>query len=153
MPNINFRKLYKESIISPGIILTIIAAIYSTIANLTRPTPIYGDMYRWYERVITDMLAALIFSILIGILSLTIFLNKYEKIYKNRKLSIICWFLLPSAFIILVIAKAINEFIFVNSKWEIIYSLIAVSPFIFGLVRGYKKFKTLLIFQQGKHGN
>jgi len=43
---------------------------------------------------------------------------------------------------ILVIGKAINEFIDLNSKWEIMYSLIAVTPFIIGLTRGYKKHKS-----------
>lgn len=135
------KKLYKESIGYPSIVIIIISGLYTTIYSLTDTQMNHDSMYLWYERVIMNIFAALIFSIVVGTLSLTIFLNKFKKVYTNRKLSGICWFLLPFGFFALVIGKAINELIDVNSTWEIIYSLLASVPFIIGLTKGYKKFR------------
>jgi hypothetical protein len=139
----NLKKLNKQSIIYPGYVLLIIATVYSLIFNLSDTQSNHEHMYFWYEKVVMDIVAAIFFSLIIGALSVTIFLNNYNSIYKNRKFSMLTWFLFSFSFIALVIGKAINEYMDVNSIWELIYALLASSPFVIGLIRGYIKFKTL----------
>lgn len=137
------KKLYKQSLFYPAIIFLIIAFIYSMVICLTYDDYKQGhQLYEWYERVIINMIAALLYSVFIGVLSLPVFLNKLKTVRSNTTLSALSWFFLPFSFMVLVIGKAINEFIDLGSIWEIINALIANLPFIIGFIIGFRKFRS-----------
>ena len=135
-------KIYKQSVVYPSIILLIIAVSYSIIASLINEKEIYENELPMVEIIVLHVAAALLYGLLICTAALTIFLNKSERISSNSTLSALSWFLLPGGFMCAVLGKAINEYITVNSSWEVMYAVIANLPFIVGLLIGFRKFKT-----------
>lgn len=140
----NLRKLYIQSLIYPAIIVVAVSIVYSVLIAMLSEQPEGEHIYSWYEQVIINTVAAIIFSGLISVLSLTIFLNKNTGFSSNKYRLVLSWFLLPYGFILLVIGKAITELLTLNSYWEITHALLASTPFIIGLQRGFSKFSSAL---------
>ena len=135
---LKMHKIYKQSVIYPAILLLIIAVLYAVEINL-----LYDMKQPVYETVAIHLIAALLYGLVICTLALTIYLNRFGRISASRTFSLLSWFLLPGAFFSLAVGKAINEYLTVNSVWEIEYALIASMPFIAGLTIGFRKFRTL----------
>ena len=92
-----------------------------------------------------DILAAVVYCALICLLSLTMYFNKINRVRSSNILSPLSWFLVPAGFMCVVLAKAINEYITVESSFESLIALIFNFPFIIGLIWGYIKFKRSLV--------
>jgi uncharacterized membrane protein YhaH (DUF805 family) len=130
-------ELYRRSVVYPAIILLPVSIVIAFIENHN-----YKSEWLTSESVIgMTIMVAFIYCLIVCILALTIFLNRYRKIRSNLFLSALSWFLLPGGFILLVIGKAINEYATVESESEIIYALIFNVPFIIGLAWGFVKYR------------
>ena len=140
------KSIYKTSIYYPSAVLLGLGFLYPIAYRfiVKNAEEEYSEhSLNLFESIVAYVLIALMFSIVLAILSLPIFLNTYEKIRSNIILSALSWFLLPCGFISLVIGKAINEFITVDSLWEIIFGLIGGIPFIISLLIGFRKLRSL----------
>jgi len=131
--------IYKQSILRPSYILLSITSICSPIYYYYQ-SQLYVSFYEWYETLIIHLILTIIYCLLIALTCVTIFLNKFEKISSNARLSLLSWFLFPSIFICSIIAKA-----FFESSFEIICAFVANIPFIIYLTIGFRKFKALNI--------
>ena len=141
----NLKSLYKKPIFYPSAILLGIASLFPVAYRF-----FYSEVEHEYSEHSLNLLesimlwfAALVYSIIVAILSLPIFLNTYKKVRVNFAFSVLSWFLLPVGFICLVIGKGVSQFITVDSLWEIIFGLIGGIPFIISLIIGFRKFRSL----------
>ena len=132
----SLSEIYKRSVIYPGLMIILLTAIILFIENQD-----YQSEWLTRQAVIEmGIVTVFLYSLLICILSLTLFLNNYDRIRKNKFLSALCWFLIPGGFICTVIGKAFNEYLTVDTN-EMVYALIFNLPFITGLLWGYYKFR------------
>src|SRR6476659_8267920 len=95
---------YKMAIFSPFIIAVLFTGVYSIIDN-------YNYKSEWLTSgfvISTSIIYAIVYSLIISLLSLPIFLIRLNKIRSNILWVIVCWFLLPFSFIIIVIVHEIN---------------------------------------------
>jgi hypothetical protein len=133
----NLFKYYRKAVIYPSIFILFFCIIYSIIDN-------YKSEWLTAKSVIVmSILTSLIFSLLICGLSLTIFLNKFEKLNKNLIWNILTWFLLPFAYISIILIHDIEnrikyEFGFGN---DFLYLLIMTMPFVIGLCWTFIKYR------------
>jgi hypothetical protein len=134
----NLRKLYRQSLIYPSVILLIISVLYPLVYTLLleKEAMQSGDML---EIVLVHLATALIYCMIMCILGLTIFLNRVERVRRSKTLSALSWFLLPGGFMLAVFGKAINEYITVDSSWEIGYAAVANVVFLTALIVGFRK--------------
>jgi hypothetical protein len=131
-------KFYTRSVVYPGLFFIPCITLFSLIDSRN-----YKSEWLTSASVVQmTFVAALVYWILICILALTIFLNRFEQIRSSLVLSGLSWFLLPAGFICLVTGKAINEYLTVGTTGEIIYALLFNLPFVTGLVWGFWKFRT-----------
>ena len=130
-------KYYRKAVIYPSIFLLFFSTIYSIIDN-------YKSEWLTTKFVIVmSSITSLIFSLLICGLSLTIFLNKFENLNKNLIWNISTWFVLPFAYITIILIHDIKnrikyEFGFGN---DFLYLLIMTSPFVIGLCWAFIKYR------------
>ena len=124
--------LYPSLIVIPGII------VFSIIDNYN-----YKSEWLTGESVISlTIITAFVYCLIISLLSLTIFLNKFKKISENGVLIFLSWFLLPFGFITIVFIHEINFNIKYSEKVgsDLIYIVILNFPFILGLIWSYYKY-------------
>jgi hypothetical protein len=130
-------KYYRKAVVYPSIFIVLFCIIYSIIDN---------NKIEWQTTkfaIEMQLIGSLIFSLLMCGLSLTIFLNKFQKLNKNLIWNILTWFLLPLGYITLVLIYDINnrikyEFGFGNN---FIYLLIMTIPFVIGLCWTFLKYR------------
>ena len=130
---------YKKAVIYPSIFILFFCILCSSIDN-------YFYKNEWLtakSEIIMSILTSLIFALLICGLSLTIFLNKFEKLNKNLIWNILTWFLLPFAYISIILIHDIEnrikyEFGFGN---DFLYLLIMTMPFVIGLCWTFIKYR------------
>jgi hypothetical protein len=135
--NMTLSGIYKRAVVYPGIILLFIATVFSIIENRD-----YESEWLTRETAIgMAIIAALLYGLLICLLASTIFLNRYKKVSSNGILSAFSWFLVPGGFICAVIGKAFNEYFTVGTTYEIAYAIVFNSPFLIGLIWGFRKFR------------
>ena len=138
------NQCFKKSILYPSLIMIAVMIIFSIIDN-------YDYKSEWFtadDCILISIITAIIYSLIIGLLSLPIFLNKIERIRKNLTLRILSWFLLPFGFITIVSIHEVrfnikynNELKFENDS---LYLLIMNIPFIIGLIWGFLSFSNFL---------
>ncbi len=137
----NLFNYYKKAVIYPSIFILFFCIIYAIIDN-------YQSGWLTAKSVIVmSILSTFIFSLLICVLSLTIFLNKLEKINKHLIWNILTWFLLPVAYITIILIHDIEnrikyEFGFGN---DFLYLLIMTVPFVIGLCWTFIKYRQKII--------
>ncbi len=131
--------IYKRSVVYPSLALLPVIAISSAIINRD-----YKSEWLTREAAIRmDIIAGLIYCLLICLLALTIFFNRYDRISSNSVLSALSWFLIPGGFICLVFEKALNEYLTVGTTYETFFALIFNLPFVAGLIWGFRRFRRL----------
>lgn len=135
----SISELYKRGVLCPWFISIIMVTTYSIIENRN-----YKSEWLTAESVVEmSIAAAIVYGLIISLLALSIFLNNREKIKSRAFLSALSWFLLPGGFVCVVLGKAINEYVIVGSKGDMIYALLLNLPFVFGLVWSFQKFRRL----------
>ena len=128
---------YRNAVIYPSIFILFFCIINSIIANYE------SDGLTDYSTIVTSIITSLIFLLLICGLSLTIFLNKFEKYNKNLIWNILTWFLLPFFYITIIFIHDIKNRI----KFEFgvgndfLYLLILTLPFVIGLCWTFIKYR------------
>lgn len=134
--------IYKQSVFYPSIAVVVMAFIYFSLIVYFAEEPSYEAMYTWYEQIIFNVLVAIVYTSFMSALSLPLLLNERENIRVHKFRSLMCWFLLPYGFMLLMLGKAINEAVTLGSFGELIMAVLATGPFFIGLMRGYLKFKS-----------
>ncbi len=138
--------IYKIYILNPAFALLPFTLVYAAIENRN-----YKSEWFTRESVIgLTFVAALVYVVIVCLLCLTIFFNRREKVHNDKLLSALSWFLLPGAFICLVIGKTIAIYIAEGTTDETIYAVLINAPFVVGLVLGFCRFKKLLRKEEGK---
>ncbi|MBK8194673.1 MAG: hypothetical protein IPK76_16190 [Lewinellaceae bacterium] len=139
-------KYYTYAVIYPAVFAFIISTLFSLIYG-------YGYDSEWLmagDMVGTSIAASLIYSTLIGVLSLTIFLNKYEMVRANLIWNILAWFLLPGGFIAITLVQEVNYTITYESGFGsgIVFVLIQTIPFIAGLIYTFIRYRLSTIYAE-----
>ena len=133
----NLFNYYKKAVIYPSIFILFFCIIYSIIDNYK------SEWLTAKFAIVMSILSSLIFCLLICVLSLTIFLNKFEKLNKSLIWNILTWFLLPFYYITIIWIHDIEnrikfDFGFGN---DFFYLLIMTIPFVIGLSWTFIKFR------------
>ena len=136
----NLFKYYTKAVIYPSIFILFFCIINSILENYN------SDWQTTKSAIIMSTSTALIFSLLICVLSLPIFLNKLKKLNKNLIWNLLTWFLLPIAYITIILIHDIEnrikyEFGFGN---DFLYLLIMTIPFVIGLGWTFIQFRQKL---------
>ena len=130
-------RYYRKAVIYPSLILLFFTTIYSIIDNYK------SEWLTAKSAIVMSIISSSIYFLLMCGFSLTIFLNKYQKLNKNLFWNILTWFLLPFGYITLVLIYDIRnrikyEFGFGNG---FIYLLIMTLPFAIGLYWTFMKYR------------
>ena len=133
----NLFGYYRKAVIYPSIFIQFFCITYSIIENYK------SEWLTAKSAIVMSISTSLIFSLFMCGLSLTIFLNKLEKLNKNLIWNILTWFLLPFAYITIVLIHDIRnrikyEFGFGN---DFLYLLIMTIPFVIGLCWAFIKYR------------
>ncbi len=130
-------KYYKNAVIYPSIFVLFFCLVYSVIENYA------GDPLPLQSVIQMSVIPALIFSLLICLLSLTIFLNKIKKLNGNMIWSLMTWFLLPFVYILIVLVHDLQLRIKMGFGFgnDFMYHLIMILPFIIGLSRTFTQYR------------
>ena len=133
------KRYYIIGVLFPSMIGIIATTIFSIIDSVD-----YKSEWFTSESVIfTSIIFSIIYCAIIGILSLSIFINLFEKIRKSNVLRIFSWFLLPFGFITTVVIHEINFAIKYHSgtiNSDFIFVILLNILFILGLIFSYIKF-------------
>lgn len=130
-------RYYRKAIIYPSLFLLVFSIVYSIFEN-------YQSTWSTARSAICmSMITSLVYVLLMCGLSLTMILNKFQKLNKHLFWNILTWFLLPYGYIAMVLFYDIKnrikyEFGFGNS---FIYLLIMTLPFVIGLSWTFMKYR------------
>ena len=133
------RKHYINAVIYPSVLVVVATVIFSVIDN-------YDYESEWLtaeSAIMVSLIVSLLFSMLICTLSLTIFLNKLERIGKNIILSLLAWLFLPFLCIGFILINEIKFNIDHNVGFgsDFIYILIMTIPFGISLTRTFIRYR------------
>jgi hypothetical protein len=133
----NLSECYKKATLYPSIAAILLTIVFSLIDN-------YGYKSEWLtanDVVGLSIFTAIVYCLIICLLSTTIFLNKIPEIKTNFFLNFLTWFLLPLGFIAVVFIHEMKLKIKYDEKFndEFVYILILNIPFVIGLIWTYFK--------------
>ena len=142
----NLFKYYRKAVIYPSIFILFFCIINLIIDNYNTEWATTKSIF------IMSISTSLIYSLLICLLSLTIFVNKFEKLNKNLIWNTLFWFLLPFAYISIIWIHDIKnrirfKFGFGN---DFLFLLIMTIPFIIGLSWTFIKFRQEIAITNAK---
>jgi small-conductance mechanosensitive channel len=130
---------YKKAVIYPSLFTLFFCFVYTTLDNLS-----YKSNWQTTKSlIIVAMISSLIYTLLLYVLSLTIFLNKIKKLSKNIIWNIVTWFLLPLGYIAISLTHDVNtriKFAFGFGN-NFIFILIMTLPFVFCLFWTFLKYR------------
>ena len=134
----NLTNYYIRSAIYPSIILFPVILVLAWIDQQD-----YESEWLTGESIIgMTIIVILVYGAIMSLLSLTLFLNRYDTIRSNPFLSALAWFLLPGGFIALVVVKSVIEYQTVGSEEDIKYALFVNLPFLVSLTWNFIKFRS-----------
>ena len=131
---------YRNAALYPAMFVLFFSIVYSLLYNFNR-----GDLSN-LSAMLMVVIPALIYSVLMSVLSLAILLNNIERISRNKILNILTWFLLPVVYVTIVFIHDIKirtkyEFGFGN---DFVFLLIMTTPFIVGLSWTFKAYRQMI---------
>lgn len=132
----DLTEYYKRITMYPSVVVLGTVTLYAIIDNFN-----YKSEWLTAESVIfMSLVGACISCSILSLLSLTIFLNKFEKIRTNTVFKFLSWFLLPFGWMLGILIHEIYFKIKFETKSgsDFIYMLILNIPFAFALIRNYK---------------
>ena len=94
--NMKLFNYYKKAALYPSIFVLFFTLIHSVIANYE------SNGLTDYSAILISIITSLIFALLMSLLSLSIFLNKIARLYKNLIWNLLTWFLLPFFYLTIV---------------------------------------------------
>ncbi len=128
---------YSKAVIYPSIFILFYSIINSIINNFENEWQLARSL------VLSSFFTSLIFSLLICSFSLTIFLNKINKLTNNFIWNILTWFFLPYAYITLVLIHDIRNRIKFDFGYgnDFLSLLVMTIPYVIGLCWTFIKFR------------
>jgi hypothetical protein len=132
-------RYYRNAVLFPAAIMLMILLIYAIIDN-------HEYVSEWFTAegvILISFIYAIIFSVIICILSLTIFLNNYAAVRQSIILNFFSWFLLPIGLIVIMWIHDIKHCIQYNVDYLDTYisNFILTVPFLLGLILSYIKYR------------
>jgi hypothetical protein len=136
------KKFYKDSVIIPSIFAFGFNLIYNIIVLIVDRD--YKSEWLTNESAFfVSIIMVILNCVFISGLSLTIFLNKYQKVMSNLLLSILSWFLLSGIWIGYILTRHVNYWL--NSQngidSESVFVLTNTIPFLIGLIYTFIRFR------------
>lgn len=130
---------YRNAVFYPSICAIVLIVILSIIDN-------YDYKSEWLTSsyvIFLSIVYALIYSLIIQVLSLPIFLIRYPGIRGNILFTALCWFLLPFGFITIVFIHEVSFNLKYEGKLgiEFIYTITLNLPYVIGLLWGYLRYR------------
>jgi hypothetical protein len=125
----NLFLYYRRAVLYPALFILFFCIISSALGN-------YKSGWVTTKTVIfMSFITSLIYSAVVCILSLTIFLNRFNRLNKNLIWNILTWFLLPVGYIGIALITDISNRIKYGFGFgtEFLYLLVMTLPFVVGL--------------------
>ena len=131
---------YRNAVLYPSLCAIVLIVILSIIDN-------YDYKSEWLTSgyvIFLSIVYAFIYSLIIQVLALPIFLIRYPRIRNNTFFTALCWFLLPFGFITIVFIHEISFTLKYEGKLgiEFIYTMTLNLPYVIGLLWGYRKYRS-----------
>lgn len=128
---------YRNAAIYPSLFIIVFSISFAVIDNFRNEWDVVKSA------IIMSVVTSVIFSLIMCLLSLPIFLNKLQK--RNKKLvwNILTWFLLPLGYIITFLVYDVNvriQFDFGFGR-SFVFLLIMTVPFIVGLFSTFIRYR------------
>ncbi len=135
------NRYYRTAIFIPSVLVMVFNLVYNTIL-LIEDKDYKSEWFTNESFFIITIMMSILNCIFIGILSSTLFLNKYRKIRENIALSALSWFLLPSIWIGIIweehlVYLSYNQYDF----GETLFVISNTIPFVIGLFYSFIKFR------------
>ena len=130
-------RYYRNAAIYPSLFVLVFSVIYTILDNHK------SELTTDKSEIMMSIVPSLIYLLLMCGLSLTIFLNRIQKLHKNIFWNVLTWFLLPVGYIAMVLIYDINIRIHYDFGFGrgFIYLLIMTLPFIIGLCWTFVKYR------------
>ena len=130
-------KYYKKAALYPSLFVLFFSLIHSLIANYE------SNGLTDYSAISMSIITSFIFTLLMSLLSLSIFLNKITRFYKNLTWNVLSWFLLPLFYLAIVFIHDLK----IRLKYDFgfgddfIFLFIMILPYIIGLCWTFIKYR------------
>ncbi len=138
----NLQKAYRIAAIYPALFVIVISFVYAVFENNNYKSEwLTGDSMR-----LISILISFVYSLVMCLLSLTIFLNNIVKWSSILIWNLLTWFLLPLGFVIIIIAHDINYRLTYNAAFgrDFIYILVIITPFVIGLCWSFINYRRII---------
>ena len=137
---------YKKAIIYPSIFIVCFCVMYAVIDNYMSDWTVIKEM------IAMSAVSSLIYVIIVSVLSVTMYLNKYEIINRNIVWNIVTWFLLPLGYIAIVLFNDISNRVIYGFGFgsDFVYLLIMILPFVAGLCWTFIAFRKRISASQAE---
>ena len=130
-------RYYRKAVFYPSLFVLLFSVVYSILDNSK------GEGSTAKSAIVISIVTSAVYCLLMCGSSLTIFLNKIQKLNRNLVWNISTWFLLPFGYMSMVLVHDISNRI--NYEFGFgkgfIYLLIMTLPFVFGLAWTFLKYK------------
>ena len=130
---------YKKSVINPSLFTLFFSIVYSILDNFN-----YKSEWQTFKSlIIIAIVFSFIYSLIMCVLSLTIFLNKFKRLNNNLIWNILTWFLLPFGYIFMVFIQDLNNRIKYTFGFgnDFIFLMIMTLPFVVALCWTFIKYR------------
>jgi hypothetical protein len=120
---------YKKAALYPSLLVLFFSLIHSLIANYE------GNGLSDDSAIFMSIITSLFFTLLVSLLSLSIFLNKIARLYKNLTWNLLTWFLLPLFYFAIVFIHDLKFRVNYDFGFgdDFIFLLFMIFPYIIAL--------------------
>lgn len=129
-------KYYRKAILYPALALFLMDWLHGVLIGVST----HNWTYIKEGFIIMTVLYTLQYSLIVGVLSTSIFMVEWPRIQKSTALTILCWFLLPVCFMLLFPVYAYYNMRFFHRDSysdEIMILALLNLPFLVGLIWTY----------------
>jgi hypothetical protein len=136
------HKYYRNAMLIPAGLVIAFNVIYG-IFDLINSKNIKSEWLTNDSVFMVSIMMVIVNCILIGSLSLTIYLNKYRTVRQHIVASIFSWFLLPGIWIGYIWSKHVNYLLLTHNglDTESVFVISNTLPFVIGLIYTFIRFQ------------
>jgi hypothetical protein len=130
-------RYYRKAVVRPSLFVLFFCIVYSIVDNYK------SEWHTAGTAILMSVITSVIYTLIMCMVSLTIFLNKFQKLSKNILWNILTWFLLPAGYIVIVLINDIKNRINFDLGFGqgFIYLLIMIIPFVISMVATFIKYR------------